>query len=131
VDVRVVRCAVRFRAAQEPDNIRTGIVADNVFREFAGPVGTCDGEPLFPGSRCSLAGIRKRLGPCIHELEQVESAAGIRNADEDRLLREVQPGRGVERIGIGTDDPARIGPRELRNVREAIDGNRFGRRAWL
>jgi hypothetical protein len=50
--------------------------------------------------------------------------AGIRHADEDRLLREVQPSRGVERIGIGTDDLAGIGPRELRSVREAIDGHR-------
>ena len=42
--------------------------------------------------------------------------------DQDRLLRQVDPSHGVERVGVGSYNFASIGTRKLRYVREDVGG---------
>ena len=110
VNCIVVRRAVRLRTANDPNVRSWGINALGVFRELeflaepisqiGSPPGRNDNEIA---GRCAGRPPARRgehIRPHVEHWQQVITAARVGNRNDHRLLGEIQPSRGVERVEI-------------------------------
>ena len=77
-------------------------------------LGTCAGGALARGG--------KHVGPGVQHLHQVIAAFFIREAQDVRLFREVQPGEGIEEVPVGNRRALKGGIRILAHVGELPQG---------
>jgi hypothetical protein len=126
VNCIVVRRAVRLRTANDPNVRSWGINALGVFRELeflaepisqiGSPPGRNDNEIA---GRCAGRPPARRgehIRPHVEHWQQVITAARIGNRNDHRLLGEIQPSRGVERVEIRPNNDFHVRCGILRNV---------------
>ena len=99
--VIIFRCAGAIDATQDPDQAGRRFIFGHAVGQRAAPAGAGDGVFLRSGAGGALAGVLKNVGPAIEHGKQVVTVLRIGQAQYPRLLADVQPGDGVERVGIG------------------------------
>ena len=126
----VVLRAVRLRTADDPDVRSRGIDALGVFRELefldepisqiGPPSGRNDNEIASLCTGCAPARRGEHIRPHVEHRQQVIAAVCIGNRHDHRLLGEIKPSRGVERIEIRPNNDFHVRWGILRNVCERV-----------
>ena len=104
----VRRGAGAVDAAQQPDEAGGRLVLGHALGEFAAPARAGDGEGLRLGAGGALAGHLEHVGPAVQHGQQEVAALHVGNADDPGLLAHVEPGGGVQRVGIRRGDVAEL-----------------------
>ena len=95
-------------AAQQPDQAGGRLVLGHALGQLAAPARAGDGEGLRAGAGGALARHLEHVGPAVEHRQQEVAALHVGHADDPRLLAHVEPGGGVERVGVGRRDVAEL-----------------------
>ncbi len=118
---REVLLAIGLRTADQPDHRRGRTDLLHALGQRAAPVRPGDDEIAAAGAGRALAGRREHIGPRIHQRHQVVAPLRIGHRQDDRLPGQVEPGRRIQRVGVGADHVGEAGVREGALVAEGID----------
>ena len=105
----VFRRAGAVGAAEDPDHVRRRLQFLHALGQLALPARPGDGVGLGLVPRCPRAGHLEHIGPAVEHRHQEVAVAHVRQAQDVRLLREVEPGGRVERVGVRGGDVAELG----------------------
>ena len=100
VDRVVVGRSVGLGAADDPDIGRRRVDANDARRQRAGPARRRHGEIAGLGSGRAPAGRGEHVGPHVEHRQQVIAPVRIGHRDDHRLLRQIEPGAGIERVEV-------------------------------
>jgi hypothetical protein len=120
VDGLVILRAVCLSAPDDPDVGGGRVDALYVVGKVALPSGRHDRKANGSGTRRAFAGAGKHVSPHVEHRQEVVAALCVSSRNDHRLLREVEPRDGIERVEVRPHDIAKVRRREYRDVRKGV-----------
>ncbi|MNF82618.1 hypothetical protein D3C84_649270 [compost metagenome] len=117
---RVVCHAVRLGAADDPDKRRRRRQMIHPGRHRAGPARWRHQKLPRLGPCGAPAWRSEHIAPHIEHRQQIEAAVRVRRGDDQRFLRQIEPGDGIQSVEIGAHNAFEIRRRILRHAHKHV-----------
>jgi hypothetical protein len=99
---------------------RRSIDALQTLRQLTLPVGSDHDKIAGARAGGALAHAGERIHPHVEQLQQIVAALRVRHRNDDGLVGQIEPARGIKRVEIGVRGAAHRGGRKRARVRERI-----------
>ena len=119
-DGGIIFNTICLRATDDPARCGRRAICLDVRRQFALPIRTDDGDHLLVRAGRARADGGEDMAPHIHDRQDIVATAGIRDGDDERFLADVEPERGIERVGIGPHHGVETVVGKMRQMRKAV-----------
>ena len=116
----VVGRPVGLGAADDPDIRRGRVDANHARRQRAAPARRHHGIVAGLGSGGAPARRGEHVGPHVEHRQQVVAPLRIGNRDDHRLLGQVEPGAGIQRVEVRPDHDLHVRRRVCGDVGERV-----------